>query len=172
MNAVLIGYRGTGKSSVGRLLAEMLGLELVETDAEIVRRAGMTIPEIVEKHSWEFFRDIESEVIADITDHKNQVVDCGGGVVTRPRNIEYLQNSGVIFLLEADPDDIIHRIRRSRNRPSLTGDKSFTEEVIEVMKEREPLYRAAADYVINTSSESPRTAAQKIAVLYRKIRDA
>jgi len=172
MNAILIGYRGSGKSSVGRFLAEILGLKLIETDAEIVRKTGMTIPEIVGQHSWDFFRDLESEVIADVTDEKNQVIDCGGGVVIRPQNVEYLQNSGVVFLLESDPEDIIYRIGRSSNRPSLTGDKSFTEEVLEVLEERKPLYQAAADYVFDTSLDSPRTVAGKIASLYRKIQEA
>ena len=172
MNVVLIGYRGTGKSTVGRLVAEILGFSWVETDAAITSRAGMSIPEIVEMHSWDYFRDLESAVVSEVSAHDKSVIDCGGGVVIRPENIEKLKDNGIIFLLKADVDDIISRISTSSERPSLTGNKSFTSEVREVLKKREPLYQASADYVIDTSSESPRTAAVRIAAIYRRESDA
>ena len=169
MNIILIGYRGTGKSTVGRIASEQLSFSKMETDAEIIKRAGMSIPEIVKKHSWDYFRDLESQVITDACSLENTVIDCGGGVVTRPDNIAALKASGIVFLLTADIRDIVRRISRSSQRPSLTGNKSITAEVEEVLRERDPLYRKAADYIINTSEESPRTAADKITRIYRKL---
>ena len=169
MNLVLIGYRGTGKSTVGRLVAEQLNFNRVETDAEITRQAGLSIPEIVRQHSWEYFRDLESRVVAEVCALDNTVIDCGGGVVTRPGNVEALKKSGIVFLLKADIRDIVRRISRSTHRPSLTGDKSITAEVEEVLREREPLYLAAADYSIDTSEESPRTAGEKITRIFRRL---
>ncbi len=171
MNIILIGYRGTGKSTIGRLVAEKLHFSRVETDAEITKQAGMSIPEIVKHHSWEYFRDLESRVIVDACSRKKTVIDCGGGVVTRPDNIAALKASGTVFLLVADIRDIVRRISRSSQRPSLTGNKSVTAEVEEVMRERDPLYRKAADYIINTSEESPRTAGDKITRIYRGLTD-
>ena len=172
MNLILIGYRGTGKSTVGKIVAEMLNFKRIETDAEITDRAGMSIPEIVKENSWNYFRDLESEVVSEACSMENTVIDCGGGVVTRPENVKALKRSGIIFLLKADINDILRRISSSSQRPSLTGDKSFTVEVEQVLKEREPLYQAAADYIIDTSSESPRTAGKKIAQIYRKLTDS
>lgn len=171
MNLILIGYRGTGKSTVGRLVAEKLDFNRVETDAEITRQAGLSIPEIVSQYSWEYFRDLESRVINEVCALDKTVIDCGGGVVIRPGNVEALKKSGVIFLLKADVQDIVRRISRSPQRPSLTGDKSITAEVEEVLAVREPLYQDAADYTIDTSRESPRTAGEIITRIYRKLTD-
>lgn len=154
MNLILIGYRGTGKSTIGRSVAEKLGLRYVGLDAEIVRKAGMPIPEIVAKHSWQHFRDLEEEVTAEAAAGDRQLIDTGGGVVTRPVNIERLRKAGPICLLEADIPDILTRIGADTQRPSLTGTKSFTEEVVDVLNERLPLYRGAADFTVNTSALS------------------
>ena len=168
MNCVLIGYRGTGKSTVGALVAAELDLPLVSLDEEIVKRAGLSIPEIVEQHSWKHFRDLEPEVVRAHAARDAQVLDTGGGVVTRQENIDALRAGGVIFLLEAEIDDIVQRIGGGTDRPSLTGDKSFVEEVAEVLAERLPLYRKAADHTINTSELSPPGAAREITGIFRK----
>ncbi len=172
MNLILIGYRGTGKSTVGKIVAKILNLNRVETDAGIVAKAAISIPEIVKQHSWEYFRDLESEVIREVCALDQTIIDCGGGVVTRPENIKALRKSGVVFLLKSDITDILRRISWSSHRPSLTGDKSFTNEVEQVLKERDPLYREAADYIIDTSRESPRKAGTKIANIYQELTDS
>ncbi len=163
MNCVLIGYRGTGKSTIGKILSRKLNFPYVNLDAEIVKKAGMPIPEIVEKHSWEHFRDLEEEVVAEAAARDGRVLDTGGGVITRPRNIENLRRTGVVFLLEATIEDIVSRIGSDTQRPSLTGKKSFTEEVAEVLEERRPLYRKTAHFIIDTSRLSAEEAAAEIA---------
>ncbi len=125
MNIVLIGYRGTGKSEVGKLLAERLGMEYVGMDARIIEKAGMSVPEIVEKHGWPGFRDIETEVAREYAARDNLVVDTGGGVIERPENIEALGANGRIFWLKASVPTIVSRIQGDTERPSLTGQKSL-----------------------------------------------
>ncbi|MBN1443445.1 MAG: shikimate kinase [Planctomycetes bacterium] len=170
MNVILIGYRGTGKSTIGRRVAELLSIDYVSLDEEIVRRSGMSIPEIVESGGWDRFREIEEEVVEAETARDGRVVDCGGGVVTRPRNIERLRSAGIVVLLEARPADIASRIGGDSQRPSLTGASSFTEEVEEVLAQREPLYRRAAHHAIDTSRLSADEAAREIARIYREAR--
>lgn len=154
MNIVLIGYRGTGKSSVGKALAARLGRELVSTDSEIVRRAGCSIPEIVAQHGWEYFRDLESDLCRNLADRDQLVIDTGGGAIVRPRNVEMLKRNGRLFWLTASVESIAARIGGDTQRPSLTGTKSFVEEIQDVLRERAPKYQAAADHVIPTDDRS------------------
>lgn len=154
MNIVLIGYRGTGKSSVGTVLAERLGRRLISTDAEVVRRAGRPIPEIVRQSGWESFRDLESDVCRDLAGRDDLIIDTGGGAILRPQNVARLKTHGTLFWLTADVATIVTRIGGDSQRPSLTGTKSFTEEVEEVLRVRTPIYEAAADHVIGTDGRS------------------
>ena len=154
MNIVLIGYRGAGKSAVGRELAARLGRELISTDAEIVKRAKQSIPEIVARYGWEYFRDLESTVCRDLADRDQVVIDTGGGAVLRPQNVEVLKQNGKLIWLTATPDTITARIGGDTQRPSLTGTKSFLEEITEVLQDRTPKYQAAADHVMKTDGRS------------------
>jgi len=154
MNIVLIGYRGTGKSTVGRLLAARLGRELVSTDEEIVKRAKRTIPEIVGQEGWEFFRDLESEICSEIASRDQLVVDTGGGAILRAQNVEALKANGTVFWLTASVETITRRIGSGNQRPSLTGTKSFVDEIQDVLRERTPKYQAAADHIIVTDGRS------------------
>jgi shikimate kinase len=153
MNIVLIGYRGAGKSAVGRRLAARLGRTLVSTDAEVVKRADRTIPEIVAKEGWEYFRDLESDICRELADRDQLVIDTGGGAILRPQNVEALKKNGTVFWLEASVEIIMKRIGRDTQRPSLTGTKSFVDEIQDVLRERTPQYQAAADHVIRTEDQ-------------------
>lgn len=166
MNLVLIGYRGTGKSAIGRLLSADLTMPYVGLDAAIVDRAGMPISEIVSRHGWDFFRDLEQQVVEDATARDGQILDTGGGVITRDANTTRLRDNGVVFLLEASLEDIVARIGGDTQRPSLTGAKSFTDEVADVLQVRQPLYRAAAHHVIDTSALDAAAAARTIANVF------
>lgn len=151
---VLIGYRGTGKSTVGKMLAARLGRELISTDAEIVKRAKRSIPEIVAQQGWEYFRDVESAVCQDLAGRDQLVIDTGGGVVLRPQNVEVLKRNGKLIWLTATIETITSRIGGDTQRPSLTGTKTFVEEIAEVLQDRMPKYKASADYVIQTDDRS------------------
>jgi shikimate kinase len=154
MNIVLIGYRGTGKSSVARLLAQRLGWKLISTDQEVVRLAKLSIPEIVGRYGWEHFRDLESQVCHELLGKDHLVIDTGGGAILRPENVRHLKSNGQLFWLTAGVSTIVSRIQTGTERPSLTGTKSFTEEVSDVLKARERQYATAADHVIATEGRT------------------
>lgn len=154
MNIALIGYRGTGKTTVSKLLADELGYKLLSTDALVVEHADASIPEIVKKNGWEKFRMYEKEVISEITEFDDCVFDCGGGIVENWENIKALKKnkSTKIVLLEANINTIAERIQGS-DRPSLTS-KNIVNEIEEVLNKRRKLYQKAADIKIDTSKIS------------------
>ena len=162
MNIVLIGYRGTGKSEVGKLVATSLGMTYVSMDATIVEKAGRSIPAIVEADGWPAFRDMESDVALELSARDNLLIDCGGGVIERPENIETLRMNGRIVWLKATVATIVARIQGDTERPSLTGGKSFTDEVAEVLERRTPLYESAAEFSIDTDPLTPEQVAATI----------
>jgi shikimate kinase len=166
MNIVLIGYRGTGKSTIARKLGELLSMSVVGMDDEIVRRAGRGIPEVVAEHGWDHFRDIESELAAELGGRDNLIVDAGGGIIVRSQNVESLKKNGIVFWLVADEKTIVGRIMGDDQRPSLSGSKSFTDEVSEVLAERAPKYKAAADHSIDTAGQSADESARAIADIF------
>lgn len=162
MNIVLIGYRGTGKSHVGELLAEKLGMRLVSMDAEIVRHAGRPIPEIVAEHGWDYFRDLETDEARRLAGQDALVIDCGGGVIERDENVTILKKNAEIFWLKAEVATIVSRIEGDTQRPALVEGKTFTEEVAEVLERRTPKYRAAAQHAIDTDSLTPEQVAEQV----------
>jgi shikimate kinase len=167
MNVVLVGYRGTGKSTVGRLLAGRLGLHVVSLDAELQRKAGKSIPEVVQEVGWPGFRDLEEQVVAESAAQDGQVIDCGGGVVEREVNFERLRAAGPVVWLKASTATIVRRIEGDTQRPSLTEAKSFTDEVEEVLRRRTPLYRRVAHHEIDTDDRTVEDIAGEIVMLVR-----
>ena len=149
-NIALIGFMGSGKSSVGKRLARRLGLGFLETDRLIEEKAGTTIAEIFRQSGEKVFRDMEAEIIQGIsrTAH-DSVIACGGGVIIRPENLEHLKACATIVYLKTGVDELQNRLARSRKRPLL--ERPDREEFIRTLVEaREPLYRAAADITIGT----------------------
>jgi shikimate kinase len=153
-NLVLLGYRGTGKSTVGAILGARMKRPVVSIDAEIVRTAGRPIPEIVAQHGWPHFRDLESAEVRRAAGRDHIVIDAGGGVVLRKENIETLRATGYCVLLTASVSAIARRIGGDANRPSLTG-KSIVDEIEEVLAERRPLYANAGELIIDTDHREP-----------------
>ncbi len=154
MNLVLIGYRGTGKSTIGKVLAARLGRPIVSTDREIVRRAGSSISDIVSGHGWDHFRDLESAVCEELAGRDNLVIDTGGGAILRQQNVDVFKRNGRLFWLTASVETIAARIGSDTQRPSLTGTKSHVDEIRDVLAERTPKYRAAADVTVATDGRS------------------
>jgi shikimate kinase len=167
MNVVLVGYRGTGKSAVGQLLADQLGLRVVSLDAELQRKAGKSVPEIVQEVGWPGFRDLEEEIVATFAAQDGQVLDCGGGVIEREANSERLRAAGPVVWLKASTATIVSRIQGDTQRPSLTGAKSFTDEVDEVLQRRTPLYRRIAHHEVDTDGRPIEDIAEQIVSLVR-----
>jgi shikimate kinase len=160
MNIVLIGYRGTGKTTISKLLAEEMDFKLVSTDELVIEKAGMQISEIVEKHGWSKFREYEKKAVDDISELDDCVIDCGGGVVEDNDNVKVLRENGKIVLLEADVKTIIARIQGT-DRPALLG-KSSVEEIGKVLEKRKDLYHKAADFNLDTCKLSVHEAVHKI----------
>ena len=156
-NLVLIGYRATGKTSVGARLAEVLHRPFVDLDQVIVREAGRSVADIVAQGGWAEFRRLEKQLVARYRDARGQVLATGGGVVLDPDNVEALQKNGIIIWLIADPAAIQARLAqdqpRDANRPSLTGGDTIRE-AAEVAEKRAPLYQAAAQISIDTTHRS------------------
>lgn len=170
MNIVLIGYRGCGKSTIGRLLAARTGKGYISTDEQIVKKAGMGIPDIVEKHGWKYFRDLESSVAEEVSAMEDIVMDTGGGIILREQNVKHLKKNGKLILLTADLEKIVDRIQSDPNRPPLKEGMSFIEEQKKVLEERNPIYRAIADFSVDTSHESADSCVDKIILYISQIR--
>jgi shikimate kinase len=161
MNIVLIGMRGSGKTTVGKILAQKLGRELIEMDELITRKMGFSIPEIVERYGWSKFRDIEEEITTEVAKLDNIINASGGGVVTREKNIIKLKKSGVLVWLQASVDTLLERIGEDSQRPLLAG-RTQREDVEITLAERESLYQKAADLSINTENKTPEEVAEAI----------
>lgn len=147
-NIILVGFMGTGKSTVGVMLAEMLGFSFIDTDAQVVKKAGCSIPEIFAEHGEVYFRQIEHEVIAGVLQGKGQVISTGGGAVLREDNRQAMLGNGQVIALTADMDIIVERVRQDRNRPLLQGD--VEERVSQLLEQRKHAYDFA-DLMIDTT---------------------
>jgi shikimate kinase len=165
MNIYLIGYRCTGKSTVGRWLADRLGWEFVDSDEEIVRTHGMTIQHIVAAQGWQGFREKEKRVMERICALDRCIVGTGGGVVLDEDTVRRMQETGVVFWLQAGPETIRQRMKKDEAagplRPSLTS-TAADQEVEEVLLQREPLYRHGAEFEIETDGLSPEAVGERI----------
>lgn len=128
-------------------------------DEMLEERFGEKISSFVEKHGWPAFRDEEEMLADELSRLKGVVIDCGGGVVTREINIHRLRENGFVVWLQTPPEVISKRIGGDKNRPSLTGAKTSTDEIEEVLRERIPMYQAASDMTIDTSAVSVEEAA-------------
>ncbi|MEK7132852.1 MAG: 3-phosphoshikimate 1-carboxyvinyltransferase, partial [Patescibacteria group bacterium] len=161
-NIVLIGMRGGGKTTVAKLLGDKLGREFVELDELIEKREGLSIPDIVEKHGWEYFRDKESEIVHEVSAKHGAIISTGGGVITRPENIAELKENGFLIFLSTPADILASRIEHDPNRPPLTDVSSPEAEIATVLAERKKLYEAVADMVIKAGNLMPRDKADII----------
>jgi len=153
-NIILIGYRCTGKTSVGQELARRLDLPFIDTDDLIVREAGMPVDEIVRSGGWPFFREKENEVIKGLSSVEGTVIAPGGGALEDPENRGILKRNGLFVWLTADPETIVERMRSDRKgrgqRPPLSGG-GIEAEAAAMIHKREPVYRRLADLTIDTS---------------------
>lgn len=164
-NIVLIGMRGSGKTTIGAILAGRLHREFIPMDALIVYEAGMTIPKIVETRGWEYFREIESLVTRKVAGLEGTINATGGGVILNPENVDALRKTGIVFWLNVSIDNTLKRIGEDPNRPSLTGKASRRDDLAATYAEREPLYRNAAHYTIKTDEKTQEQIAAEIVTL-------
>ncbi len=147
----LIGFMGTGKTAAGKALAERLGKEFIELDALIELKAGKTIPEIFQQDGEIAFRELEIGVTKEVSQRKNAVIACGGGVVLNKINIDRLKGECLIVYLTASPGVILKRTSSDKNDRPLLKVVDRTSEIQRLLKFRKPFYERAADITINTS---------------------
>lgn len=152
-NIFLIGFMGSGKSTIGRFLQKELNMELVEMDARIVEEQGMSINDIFAEKGEDYFRDLESRLVLELNSEGNTIVSCGGGVVIRPENVENMKKNGKIVFLSATPDTIYERVKNSTERPILNGHMNV-EYIAGLMEKRRALYENAADIRIETDGKT------------------
>jgi len=154
---ILIGYRGSGKTAVGRRLAERLGWDFVDTDEAVEESAGRTIREIFETEGEAAFRKREAHVLQQVLAGRRRVVSAGGGAVLARRSRKSLRAAGACIWLTAPPEELLRRIatdeRSASQRPSLTSQSSLAE-IEAVLQARLPVYEATADHVISTVGRS------------------
>ncbi len=152
MNLVLIGYRGTGKTTLSDLLHDTLVMPVYHCDEMLEERFEMRIAEFVKRYGWEEFRIEEEILIDELCQHDGIIIDTGGGAVTREINRKRLKECGFVVWLQSSIESITRYIQKDKNRPSLTQTKSSVEEIEELLEERKPLYEATADFVVRTDS--------------------
>ena len=168
-NLVLIGFMGSGKSSVGRELAKRWSFRFVDTDAMIRHKYDLSIPDIFAKYGENFFREAEYEALVRLRGISSAVIATGGGIVTQPRNLPLLRTLGPVVWLSADQTTIIDRVGKSAHRPML-NQANPEESVARLLKERAPLYHQAADLRIETSGLTHREVADRIVLGLDQIR--
>lgn len=171
-NLILIGYRGSGKSSVGRRVASELGWAFIDTDDLIEATAGKTIAEIFETQGEPAFRETEARAVEQAVAGRRRVVSVGGGAVLSEQNRTRLRAAGICIWLTAPPEELYRRLQGdpdgSARRPALT-DAGGLEEVRRVLAFRRPLYEAVADRVVDTAGKTAAAAAREVLALVAQV---
>jgi len=160
-NVVLVGFMGSGKSSVGRLLARALRGRFVDTDKLVVERTGMPITDIFARHGESWFRNAETQALRSLIGGSRLVVATGGGVAAIPENVPVLKELGFVVWLTASEEVIWSRVSRNKNRPLLHTENP-RQTVRELLEKRNPLYEAAADLKIDTTELTHAEVAERI----------
>jgi shikimate kinase len=165
MILTLIGYRATGKTTLARLLAERLGWDWIDADVEIENRAGKSITRVFAEQGESAFRDLEAEVIADLCRRDRLVLAAGGGAPLRLESRRAMRAAGKVVWLMAQPTTILARMTGDTTtvarRPSLS-DRAPLDEIVELLKIRNPIYNEAADRVVDTEGRTPEALVEEI----------
>lgn len=157
----LIGFMGTGKTTISRSLQNILHINVIDMDQEIERTEGMSIPDIFAKKGEVYFRQCETNFLTGLKEKEKAVISCGGGVPLREENVEAMRACGTIILLTASPETIYERVKDSHDRPLLEKNKT-PEYIKKLLEEREPYYKKAADLEVATDGKNTMQIAQEI----------
>jgi shikimate kinase len=169
-NIALCGFMGTGKSSVGRLVAEQLRFDYLDTDTVIEARAGKTITQIFSEQGEAAFREQEEKIVKELALRSRTVISTGGGLVVNPQNMESLKQHAFVVCLWARPEAIYARVKNQNHRP-LLKEADPLERIRGLLTERAPFYKQA-DVLLNTEIRSPREVAQQVLHQFRLARTA
>lgn len=153
-NIVLIGYMGSGKSTAAKELHIKTGMEVIDTDAAIVKEQGRSINEIFQTDGETTFRELETELLRGLSEGSSEyILSTGGGMPVREENRTILKTLGTVFFLKAETDTILERVKEDTQRPLLQGVDQRTK-ISAMLKERTPMYELAADHVIETDGKT------------------
>ncbi|MDH5544864.1 MAG: shikimate kinase AroK [Gammaproteobacteria bacterium] len=165
-NIILVGPMGAGKTTIGIQLAKQLDREFIDSDREIEKRTGATIPLIFELEGEEGFRKREASVISELVQMQNIVLATGGGAVLRQENREALSRGGLVIYLKSDVEQLFERTSKDKSRPLLQTDDP-KRKLTEILHQREPLYEAIADLVVKTGDNSVKSVVDRICKLLK-----
>ena len=169
MNIVMLGYRGTGKSVIAKILSKELRRPLYRIDDLIAQTAGKSISEFVKQEGWPGFRKLESDIVSRVAgEAQGSVIDCGGGVVLDDKNIVLLKKEGKCVLLTASLSAIIRRIKKDPNRPALVEGLRFEEEQKKILSDRHEKYQSCADFICDTTTSKPGETAHEIIAFFKE----
>ena len=152
-NLVLVGMMGSGKTTMGRALAKHLGKIFVDSDEEIIKRTGVTVPHIFDIEGESGFRLRETAAIRDLVGRDNMVLATGGGAVLAEQNRAMLQQNGIVIYLKTNVHDLWQRTRHDRNRPLLQTRDPYAK-LNELFQQRDPLYQQVSDIVVQSGKQS------------------
>ena len=161
MNISITGFSGTGKTTISRLLARKLDKKLISTDEEILKRTRLTPEKFVKKNGWDRLREIETDIIENISDLDEYVLDAGSGIILRNENIINLKKNGLVVFLTADPRTISSRMRGKEEKDDFTK-SNYIDKIKGFLNQCADKYERAADYTIDTSNMSPEEACDLI----------
>lgn len=173
-NLYLVGYRGSGKSTVAPLLAERLGFRCVDTDRLLEERLGEPISSFFSRVGEAEFRRHESDVVESVGHEFNQVISLGGGSILAPQNHLAIRSTGKVVWLNCSVDALAKRLTQDQSRgtlrPSLTG-TGVVQEIQSVLRVREPIYRGIADLIVDASALTPEAITQEIVTWWNSLAD-
>jgi shikimate kinase len=162
MNVTIFGFMGVGKSSVGKLVAEALGMEFVDIDDTIVAGAGMDIPSIFKERGEKGFRELEKEATEKVSDMEGVVIACGGGTVLDDGNLRALRRNSRMILLTADSETLLRRVQVDGDTRPLLHDEEKEAPILHLLRERTPRYLEAADHVVDTNGKTQAQVAKEV----------
>lgn len=163
-NIVLIGLMGSGKSTVGKLIAEQLGKVFIDTDDLIEKDTQKSINEIFATDGEAYFRKLEAKIIEKVSLNPDQIISTGGGAVENPENIKNLKRNGLVFYLKASSQELYERVKNEKNRPLLQNNNPL--ETLERLLDKREKFYSLADFIINTDRKNPEEIAREIGEKY------
>jgi shikimate kinase len=160
-NLYIIGFMGSGKTSLANELCKLSKKTLISMDAIIERKFEMSVAEIFERHGEAFFRNKEHELLSKVSKLDKQIIDCGGGLPLNPENREIIKASGICIYLKVSPETVILRLYNDDSRPLLKNKKS-TKEISLMLSERVKIYESMADIIIDSDKLSTKKIAERL----------
>lgn len=160
-NIMLIGFMGSGKSTIAKYLSHILEMQDLETDEFIVKREDMTINEIFQRKGEEYFRRCENNALRELETRQGIIISCGGGMPMKDENVKLMKKNGKIVLLTASPETIYERVKYSNERPLLNGNMNV-EYIKDLMEKRKDRYESIADIVVDTNNKPIHVIAEEV----------